>query len=100
MIYWYCDNVISDANGVRKSPIFFLYPSYWGIDKLVMHLFGKNKDLNIKTNEKQDEEDYQSMETEDVRNEFKRARNVELNAVVRVVSLRQVSVCVHHSMMM
>ncbi|KAF0979003.1 hypothetical protein FDP41_002073 [Naegleria fowleri] len=89
LIYWYCDNVISDANGVRKSPIFFLYPSYWGIDKLVMHLFGKNKDLNIKTNEKQDEEDYQSMETEDVRNEFKRARNVELNAVVRVVSLRQ-----------
>ncbi|EFC35517.1 predicted protein, partial [Naegleria gruberi] len=82
ILYWYCDNVFSDGSGVRKSPIFFIYPSYWGLNCL------KSKST-IKTNTNQDEQDYSQMETNDVKEEFKRSRDSSINAVVRIVSLRQ-----------
>ncbi|KAL9657561.1 hypothetical protein ABK040_000988 [Willaertia magna] len=89
IIYWYCDNVVSDASGVRKSPFFFLFPSYWGIDiyKVCGVCIGKERNINTTTTN--DDEEYQRIETDDVREEFKRARDKNIKAAVRIISLRK-----------
>ena len=80
ILYWYCDNVISDGNGIRKSPIFFLYPSYWGIQCFRSKEHKAPSDDNIT---------FSKFETDDVKVEFKRARDWSQPAIVRIISLRK-----------
>ncbi|KAL9642896.1 hypothetical protein ABK040_010591 [Willaertia magna] len=81
ILYWYCDKVFSDASGVRKSPIFFLQPSYWGIN-----IFKRKKKSFEEDN---DEEELKMIETEDVKQEFHKARDQNIKAAVRIISLKK-----------
>jgi hypothetical protein len=49
ILAWYFDHVLPDEFGNRHSPVFFLFPSYWGFDLKKKGTVQEEKDWMNKT---------------------------------------------------
>ncbi|CAG8465050.1 7477_t:CDS:2 [Paraglomus occultum] len=87
LLTWYFDKILPDEFGTRRSPVFFLYPSFWGIK------FKRNtntEQLLAKLQKKPDDDDPDYKEDEDVAAERLVAFDPSQDVALRICNLRKV----------
>ncbi|CAG8565940.1 2194_t:CDS:2 [Paraglomus brasilianum] len=86
LLTWYFDKILPDEFGTRRSPVFFLYPSFWGI-KFKSSV--TTEQLLAKLQKKPDD-DSNDKEDEDVAAERLVAFDPSQDVALRICNLRKV----------
>ncbi len=81
ILHYYLDKVLPQESGISRNPLFFLFPSYWGIH------FRKNVKIN-KDAYPLPPQIYDGLDP-DVRDEYHRARDDSKQFGLRIVGLRK-----------